>query len=110
MHYLEDWTGPLAEIRRVLKPGGRLLLSLNHPIQYPWNHPGKDYFQRVQYTDELSFTGQAASPTSWHRPLRETMTAFLEAGISVYQGWDPPYSKYASKKIIPERYENGPRS
>ena len=34
LHYLQDWTAPLAELRRVLKPGGRLLLSVNHPIIY----------------------------------------------------------------------------
>lgn len=27
LHYLEDWSGPLAELRRVLKPGGRLIVS-----------------------------------------------------------------------------------
>ena len=31
LHYLRDWTAPLAEMRRVLVPGGRLLLSVNHP-------------------------------------------------------------------------------
>ncbi len=24
LHYLEDWTAPLSELRRVLRPGGRL--------------------------------------------------------------------------------------
>ena len=31
LHYLEDWSGALAELRRVLKPGGRLMVSVNHP-------------------------------------------------------------------------------
>ena len=30
-HYLQDRTAPLSGLRRVLKPGGRLLLSVNHP-------------------------------------------------------------------------------
>ena len=31
LHYLEDWTPTLAEFRRVLKPGGRLIVSEEHP-------------------------------------------------------------------------------
>ena len=31
LHYLEDWKAPLAEIRRVLAPGGRLIVAVNHP-------------------------------------------------------------------------------
>src|ERR1700679_2332543 len=41
LHYLEDWTAPLAELRRVLRPGGRLIASVNHPIQgHPIVRPG----------------------------------------------------------------------
>src|SRR5215472_10614175 len=32
LHYLEDWGPPLAELRRVLKPGGRVLVSVEHPF------------------------------------------------------------------------------
>ena len=32
LHYLEDWTAPLAELRRVLKPGGRLIVAVDHPF------------------------------------------------------------------------------
>lgn len=39
LHHLEDWSGALAELRRVLKPGGRLMVSVNHPCAYPIVHP-----------------------------------------------------------------------
>ena len=43
LHYLEDWTAPLAELRRVLRPGGRLIASVMHPIQgHPMARPGAD--------------------------------------------------------------------
>jgi ubiquinone/menaquinone biosynthesis C-methylase UbiE len=31
LHYLQDWTAPLAELRRVLRPGGRLIAAVDHP-------------------------------------------------------------------------------
>eukprot|EP01032_Pedospumella_encystans_P005954 gene5954-7114_t len=32
LHYIEDWSTPLDELRRVLRPGGRLIASVNHPF------------------------------------------------------------------------------
>ena len=44
LHYLEDWSGPLAELHRVLKPGGRLIVSVNHPVIREVVYPDDDYF------------------------------------------------------------------
>lgn len=32
LHYLEDWEPALAELRRILRPGGRLIASVDHPF------------------------------------------------------------------------------
>ncbi|MGO3528790.1 class I SAM-dependent methyltransferase [Glutamicibacter arilaitensis] len=103
-HYLQDWAGALSEVRRVLRPGGRLMLSVNHPLVYPWTHPGTDYFVPVRYTDEHTFAGQPAALTYWHRPLRDMTQAFTDAGFRIEQIHEPPYSSNAPEEIVPEPF------
>ena len=57
LHYLEDWAGPLSELRRVLKPGGRLMVSVNHPSAYAIVYPQADYFAVTTYSEEYTFGG-----------------------------------------------------
>ncbi|GHD19574.1 hypothetical protein GCM10007147_10570 [Nocardiopsis kunsanensis] len=41
LHYLRDWGPTLAEMRRVLRPGGRLIASVQHPFaDYAVQDPG----------------------------------------------------------------------
>ncbi|WP_410599000.1 methyltransferase domain-containing protein [Amycolatopsis sp. lyj-90] len=81
LHYLEDWAAPLAELRRVLKPGGRLILAVNHPLSFKLLHPEADYFATVKWSDEYTFNGQRAELTYWHRPLHAMTDAFTAAGF-----------------------------
>ncbi|MCC8250436.1 class I SAM-dependent methyltransferase [Saccharothrix luteola] len=81
LHYLEDWAGPLAELRRVLKPGGRLIVVVNHPIIIKLADPAADYFATSKWSSEYSFNGQSAVLTCWHRPLHAMTDAFTAAGF-----------------------------
>lgn len=105
-HYLEDWVEPLKEIRRVLQPGGRLIMSVNHPIVCPWTNPGTDYFKPTRYSDEHTFNGQPGVLTYWHRPLHAMTDAFAEAGFQIEVISEPPFSKDAPAEIVPEQFKD----
>jgi hypothetical protein len=66
---MEDWTAPLAELRRVLAPGGRLIVAVNHPTVNKLADPDADYFATRRSSFEHTFSGQNAVLTYWHRPL-----------------------------------------
>lgn len=70
LHYLEDWKAPLAELRRVLVPGGRLIVAVNHPLVYKLLYPDAHYSVISQYSEDNTFSGQSAVLTYWHRPLQ----------------------------------------
>ncbi|GAB2923522.1 class I SAM-dependent methyltransferase [Micromonospora polyrhachis] len=101
LHYLQDWAAPLAELRRILRPGGRLFLSLNHPITYPTVHPGSDYFALARWTDEYTFDGHRTELTFWHRPLHAMTKAFTDAGFRISVISEPPISPETPRELLP---------
>lgn len=83
MHYLQDWGPSLKEFRRVIVPGGRLVISTHHPFM---DHPlagGPDYFATYAVTEEWTRGGQTVLMRFWHRPLHAMTDAFRAAGYTL---------------------------
>jgi SAM-dependent methyltransferase len=69
LHYLEDWGPTLAEMRRVLRPGGRLIASVQHPfVDYAIQNPRPNYFATTSYAEEWTFNGRSFPMIFWRRP------------------------------------------
>jgi SAM-dependent methyltransferase len=107
LHYLEDWTAPLAGLRRVLKPGGRLIMSVNHPIIFKVVHPEADYFATAKWSDEYTFSGQKAVLTYWHRPLHAMTDAFTAAGLRTAV-ISEPYPAPGARERFPDELGDRP--
>jgi SAM-dependent methyltransferase len=105
LHYLEDWSGPLSEFRRVLKPGGRVFISVNHPAAYAIQYPEGDYFGVTRYTEDYEFDGQTVYLTFWHRPLHAMADAFAAAGFRIAGISEPPVAPDTPSDLIPPGFE-----
>jgi SAM-dependent methyltransferase len=107
LHYLEDWGPTLAELRRVLAPGGRLIVAVDHPfaVQAINVLAGRrtNYFATYSWTEEWTMGGHTAPMTFWHRPLHAMTDAFNAAGfrISVIS---EPQPVPAARELFPEDF------
>lgn len=110
LHYLQDWTTPLAEMARVLRPGGRVIVSVNHPMVRTITHPDEDYFATREYSDEFEFAGRTVSLTMWHRPLQAITRAFTDAGFEIAAMQEPPPATDTPADLLPPRIASGERT
>jgi SAM-dependent methyltransferase len=87
----------LAEVRRVLVPGGRWVFSVTHPIRWAFpDEPGPEglavagsYFDRTPYV-ERDASGRAVY-AEFHRTLGDYVAALQAAGFAIQRVVEPEW-------------------
>lgn len=85
--FVADAPGTLLEVARVLRPGGRLVFSVTHPLRWVFpDDPGpagltvhQPYFDRTPYVEEDS--AGVATYVEHHRTLGDWVRALVGAGL-----------------------------
>ena len=112
LHYLRDWTGPLAELRRVLKPGGRLITAVDHPFAIEILHRQETgqaaYFETRNWSEEWTHGGHSATMTFWTRPLHAMTDAFTTAGFRIAVISEPPSAPNTPRELLPDFLKDKP--
>ncbi|WP_237408658.1 class I SAM-dependent methyltransferase [Streptomyces sp. M2CJ-2] len=106
LHYLEDWGPTLAEVRRVLRPGGRLIASVDHPfVAYTIQDPRPDYSATTSYTFDWTFDGRSVPMRFWRKPLHAMTDAFTTAGFRLTVISEPQPDP-AARELFPDDFHD----
>lgn len=111
---IPNYEQAIAEINRVLKPGGKLFWSIVHPHSEKWDSKTK-----LCYQDESNYTQEEKRPWIFHlkdgrtmmqpythRPLEAYHTAFRENGFKIIKVREPrlPEEYFQSGKYARNEY------
>lgn len=110
----EDLDGAVAEVARVLRPGGRFCFSILHPLN-SWGDAGAGdraavpYFEPRRYRDEATEGGETIALNDIHRPLGAYFEALAGAGFVVEVLREPrPDASYAADYAAAARWRQRP--
>lgn len=79
IHHAGDRCAALTELRRVVRPGGVLVVSTSHPTA-DWLRHGGSYFDTVLETETWTMAGAGHRVSFWREPLSALTDAANDAG------------------------------
>ncbi|MFN8223721.1 MAG: class I SAM-dependent methyltransferase [Gaiellales bacterium] len=88
VHHLDDRRAALREAFRVLVPGGRMVLSTQHPTM-DWLRKGGSYFDTRAEVDVWDRGSRSFEVRFWREPLTALCAAVAEAGFLIERLVEP---------------------
>lgn len=80
--YVRDWSVPLSEFRRVLRPGGQLVFSVQHPTaSLAWYQPPSAFGIHYVESEWRGFGGEPITVPDYYRSFDEIVNPVLRAGF-----------------------------
>lgn len=109
LDYIKNWQPVMAELYRVLKNGGRVVISTGHPFaQYLYMQrigQPTSYFSFRMFEDVWGRRGPQPFKTHYYiRPLHEVLRPVIQSKFKIVS-IDEPVPDEKCKKISPETYE-----
>ena len=104
-HYIKDWGPLLAELYRVMKKGGRLVISAHHPFDMYLYLKPPSYFDFKLVED--TWASGSPRPFKVHyymRPLNEVLRPIIQSGFKIIS-IDEPLPTEKCKELSPEAYK-----
>lgn len=107
LNYVRDWGAAFRESYRVLRQGGLLIFSVDHPFADSSIHNENErvnYFQTELVEHEWTGFGTPVRVPSYQRPLGAMINPLLEAGFALEQLLEPILTE-KFKQQAPQDYE-----
>lgn len=103
LDYLETWGPTFREFYRVLRPGGRLVCSMQHPFFEYTYHNAQNYFTTEAVSSIWKGFGKRVEVPCYRRPLSAIIGPLLESGLMLAQLVEPlPLPEMQA--VEPEKY------
>jgi SAM-dependent methyltransferase len=103
IHYADDRAAALLEFFRVVRPGGAVVISTQHPTT-DWLRKGGSYFETRLEQDVWEREGNEYAVTFWREPLSALCAAATEAGFLIEELIEPLPAD-SMKERWPEHWE-----
>lgn len=88
-HYIENWDETLEELYRVLRPGGKCIISTHHPVNDYTIFNQTNYFMKRLIEDEWKGFEKPIQVKYFVRPLNEYIQPLLKCNLKLKEMAEP---------------------